>query len=48
MYSTKQQIIWAIEMNFKSWDLFKYNFGIKFIIAMYKDWKRKQRGNNNG
>ncbi len=43
-----RQIIWAIKMNFKSWDLFKYNFGIKFIIATYKDWKRrKNRGFND-
>ena len=37
-----RQIIWAIKMNFKSWDLFKHNFGIKFIIATYKDWKRRK------
>lgn len=37
-----RQVIWAIKMNFKSWDLFKYNFAIKSLIAMYKDWKRKE------
>ena len=41
-----RQIIWAIKMNFKSWDLFKHNFGIKFIIATYKDWKRRKNQMN--
>ena len=38
------QIIWAIKMNFKSWNLFKSNFGIKYIIAIYKDHKRENNG----
>jgi hypothetical protein len=36
------QVIWAIKMNFRSWDLFKSNFGIKMLIAMFKDWKRNR------
>ena len=35
-------IIWAIKMNFKTWEYFKYNFAIKYIIATYKDSKRKR------
>ena len=36
----RNQIRWAIQMNFKDWDLFKTCFVGRYLISMYKDWRR--------
>ena len=38
----RNQIRWAIQMNFKDWDLFRTFFVVRYLIAMYKDWIRKK------
>jgi len=38
----RNQICWAIEMNFKDWNCFKRCFAIRYLIAMYKDYRRNK------
>mgnify|MGYP004312705685 CR=1 FL=1 len=36
----RNQILWAIGMNFKDWNCFKHCFAIRYILAMIRDMKR--------